>query len=379
MGLFHRNENDANFAGGSRNVLESIQSAMDTETLMYVDNRVDFNTNSVITVRPNELAIFIKNGELYGILPSGRHELKNENYPILSRLRNMLAGGMSTFTCQIIWVRTNEQNVSWGTASPIEIQDYFLGGGQIGVPTILRGAGEFRVRFDINENEDASIQAFMRLMGDKSAYSVNDLSMLLQAQMSSEISDVIGKALENRSKRESINAISSQMKDFAKEITPYFSELFKDYGFELVNFSFHHLSIDNDTPERKKYMDRLIGAAHAGSYNAAVAQELLGNLSVNEGAGGVASAGAGMGMGMAAGGAFASMAASAFSQPQPQMPQQPMGFGSGNRFGVDPTQTPNPAQPDPMETLSKMKKMLDAGLITQEMYDAKLAEVMSRM
>ena len=25
MGLFHRNENDANFAGGSRNIVESIQ------------------------------------------------------------------------------------------------------------------------------------------------------------------------------------------------------------------------------------------------------------------------------------------------------------------------------------------------------------------
>ena len=64
MGLFHRNENEANFAGGSKNVMESIQRQNDTGTLIYLDPRQDFNTNSVITVAPNEQVIFIKNGEI---------------------------------------------------------------------------------------------------------------------------------------------------------------------------------------------------------------------------------------------------------------------------------------------------------------------------
>lgn len=88
MGLFNRNANEANFAGGRKNAMESIQRDNDTNTLIYLDPRVDFNTNSVITVAPNEQVIFIKNGEFYGTLPSGRHEVKTENYPFLSRLRN---------------------------------------------------------------------------------------------------------------------------------------------------------------------------------------------------------------------------------------------------------------------------------------------------
>lgn len=384
MGLFHKNPSEANFAGGSKNVMESIQREHDTGTLIYLDPRSDFNTNSVITVAPNEQAIFIKNGEIYGVLPPGRHEVKTENYPILSRIRNMLSGGISTFTCQVYHVSTSEQNIGWGTASAIEIQDFFLGGGIIGVPTLIRGSGEFRVCFNIREDDSAASTLFLRLMGDKSIYTVDDLSMLFRAQLSQKISKVVGQTLESRSKRESINAISSQLEDFATELTPSFKEVFTEYGLELVNFSFHNLTIE-ETEVRQKYLDRLIGSVHAGGYNIAVQQELAKDAVNNPGAGGLAGAGAGLGMGLAAGGAFASMGASVFAQ---QQQQQPMGFAG---------QQPNPMQQqmqmqqqqmqqqaaapqaDPMEVLTKMKQMLDAGLITQQQYDAKVAEVMSRM
>lgn len=382
MGLFHKNPNEVNFAGGSKNIMESIQREHDTNTLIYLDPREDFNTNSVITVAPNEQVIFIKNGEFYGTLPSGRHEIKNENYPVLSRIRNMLTGGMSTFTCQVYHVSTSEQNVSWGTSSAIEIQDFFLGGGMIGVPTLIRGAGEFRVCFNIREDDDASKQTFMRLMGDKSVYTVDDLSMLFRAQISQKISSTVGKILQQRSRQESINAISSELEDFSEVLTPHFREVFRNYGLELINFSFYNLTID-ETEERKKYLDRLIATAHTGSYDKAVQQELLKDVALNPGSGGIANAGAGLGMGMAAGNAFAQMATTAFTNPQPQQPQQPMGFGGQSRFGgmgAGAQQQPQAsAQPDPMESLMKMKQMLDAGLITQQIYDAKVAEIMSRM
>ena len=42
-------------------------------------------------------------------------------------------------------------------------------------------------------------------------------------------------------------------------------------------------------------------------------------------------------------------------------------------------QQTKPSSEDPVEVLAKLKKMLDAGLITQEQYNAKVNEVMSRM
>ncbi|MGN0282340.1 MAG: SPFH domain-containing protein [Prevotella sp.] len=381
MGLFHRNANEANFAGGSKNVMESIQRANDTGTLIYLDAQQDFNTNSVITVAPNEQVIFIKNGEFYGVLPSGRHEVKTENYAVLSRIRNMLTGGMSTFTCQVYHVQTNDQKFNWGTTTPIEIQDFYLGGGVIGVPTLIRGAAAFRVRFNINEDDDASKKAFMRLMGDKSTFTVTDLEMMFDAEISQNIGSIVGKALEGMSRQGPINASTSLLNDLAALLKPRFDDMLVDYGLEIVNFSFYNLSID-ETEERKKYLDRLIAAAHTGSYDKAVQQELLKDVAVNPGAGGIASAGAGLGMGMAAGNAFAQMAATAFSNPQPQQPPQPQGFGGAGRFGTGgmaQQQQPVSAQPDPMESLSKMKQLLDTGLISQEQYNAKVAEILSRL
>ena len=379
MGLFHRNANDVHFAGGSKNVIEPIQRLNDTGALIYLDPKQDFNTNSVITVAPNEQVIFIKNGEFYGTLPSGRHEVKTENYPILSRIRNMLSGGVSTFTCQVYHVQTNEQKIDWGTSTPIEIQDFFLGGGVVGVPTLIRGAAAFRVRFSINEDDDASKKAFMKLMGDKSTYTVSDLGIMFEAELGQKISSVVGKTLEGVSTQRSINAISSQLEDFSAILKPKFDDVFIEYGLELVNFSFYNLNID-ETDERKKYLDRLIAAAHTGSYDKAVQQELLKDVAVNPGAGGIASAGAGLGMGMAAGNAFAQMASTAFCNPQPQQPVQPQGFGGQSRFGTGAApQQPTASQPDPMESLSKMKQLLDAGLIKQEQYDAKVSEIMSRL
>ena len=207
MGLFHRNENEANFAGGSKNVMESIQRQNDTGTLIYLDPRQDFNTNSVITVAPNELVIFIKNGEIYGVLENGRNEVKTENIAILSRIRNMLTGGISTFTCQVYHVQTNYQNVNWGTQDPIQIEDHHLGDG---VPTLVRGNGTFRIRFNINEDDEACVKTFKDLMGAKSTYTVTDLELFFQSEISQEISSLIGQKLEERSSIRSINAISSQ-------------------------------------------------------------------------------------------------------------------------------------------------------------------------
>lgn len=380
MGLFHRNENDANFAGGSRNIVESIQRHTDVDALIYLDPRQDFNTGSVITVAPNEQAIFIKDGEIYGVLPSGRHSVATENYAVLSRIRNMLSGGVTTFTCQVYHVSTSEIVMLWGASSPILCGDYFLGNGVIGVKTPIKANGKFRLCFNINEDDSSCVKTFMKLMGNKSSFGSMDLDNLFSTEITQKICGDLAKTITNMSYKQPITAIAMLVDDIVAQVMPSLNELFANYGLSVVNFSLEPLEIE-ETDDRKKYMDRLIAAAYVSNpqYNMAVQQELLKDVAVNPGAGGVASAGAGLGMGMAAGSAFATMASTAFNQvPQQQAPSQAAGFGGANRFGGAPQQEA-PAQPDPMETLAKMKKMLEAGLISQQQYDDKVAEVLSRM
>lgn len=358
MGLFHKNLNGVNSAGGSRNIMEAIQNQGGNDLLVWRDPRENFNTKTVVTVNPGEEAIFIKNGEYMGTLGEGRHELSTENYTLLSSIRNMLTGGVSTFTCRIYFVRMAESEVNWGTASPIEFNDYDLE-----LPTKVRGAGTYRVTFN------DSFKFLKKVVGNDFTFSANDLSIYFQSQLSQEIFTLIADRLEDVSKEEPVLAVTKRLKEFAKVLTPSIQEILDDYGIELTNYSIEHLTIDEDE-DRREMIHRKSAAKSkmlelermGGAYQTVKGMELLQTIAENPG-GGIANMGAGLGLGMAAGNAFGNVAQSVFAQ-QAQMPQQP----------------PQPAPtPDPVETLKKMKQMLEAGLITQQIYDGKVAEIMSRL
>ena len=85
-------------------------------------------------------------------------------------------------------------------------------------------------------------------------------------------------------------------------------------------------------------------------------------------------------MGIAAGGAFGQMAQQTFAQPGYANQQAPQQAAPQAPQQAAPQAAPQaPQQEDPFEVLAKLKKMLDAGLIEQEEYDAKKKEILSRM
>lgn len=66
-----------------------------------------------------------------------------------------------------------------------------------------------------------------------------------------------------------------------------------------------------------------------------------------------------------------------YQQPQPAAQPQPIPQPAPEE---DPMENPQPApEEDPMEKLAKLKKMVEAGLITEEDYNTKKAEILSKM
>jgi membrane protease subunit (stomatin/prohibitin family) len=114
------------------------------------------------------------------------------------------------------------------------------------------------------------------------------------------------------------------------------------------------------------------------------AADILGTLAANPGTGGIAAAGAGLGMGMAAGNVFTGMAQQMFAPMQQQTPGQSVPPQPSGRFTQKSAAAgePPPAggtEEDPVVRLKKLKEMLDLGLIEQAEFDAKKAEIMSRI
>jgi len=385
MGLFNKNPNETAYVGGKKHWADVIKNSGPGDVLIWRQPEEDFNTNSTLIVMPGEEAIFIKGGVIEQVFDNGTYKLSTENYPFISRLRNLFTGGISTFNCVVYFVRkTHSMEILWGTSSPIQVRDKLLG-----IATKLRARGAYKIQVD-------NPQKFLTKLIGNNINSMASQSLLddyFANEFQSKIKSSITRAL-NETQTELLG-IEARLDEFSEVVEPFFSDVFEDYGLKMVKFSIAALDLDDDEL-RRRYdeigMDAIAKLRNAQADKSVMdvlgdgwgkqqAANILGTLAANPGAGGMAATGAGLGMGMAAGGIFGGMANQMFNPMQQQTqappPQQPSGRFTQKSADPPPTQTTQ--ADDPVATLKKLKEMLDLGLIEQAEFDAKKAEIMSRM
>lgn len=364
MALFRKNPNETAYTGGKKHWADVIKNTGMGELLIWRQPEEDFNTNSTLIVMPGEQAIFVKGGTIEQVFDNGTYQLSTENYPFISRLRNAFTGGISTFNCVVYFVRrADSREIRWGTDTPIQVRDKVWG-----VRTDARARGAYKVRID---NPAKFLE---KLIGNNVAFQLQEeLNGYFAAELQGKIKSAVSRFL-NEQERELIG-IDAYMDEISESIAPYIDEVLSDYGLKCVSFALAGLDIDTtkydqldeshmdliakDREERGKeleYRTAKVGLDTLGDDWTRVKNiEVLKDLANNPGAGGdVAAAGAGLGMGFGAAGAFNTMAQQTFT----------------------PTKSDTD---DPMQVLTKLKQMLDAGLIEQSEYDAKKAEILSRM
>lgn len=388
MALFGKNPNEAAYTGGKKHWADVIKNTGPGELLIWRQPEEDFNTNSTLVVMPGEEAIFIKGGNIEEVFENGTYKLSTENYPFISRLRNAFTGGISTFNCVVYFVRkADSQEIRWGTETPIQVRDKVWG-----IRTDARVRGAYKVRI---ENPAKLLE---KLIGNNVPYQFQEeLNKYFASEFQGKIKSAISKFLNGL--EQELIGIDAYMDELSEQIEPYIDEVVQDYGLKCVKFSLAGLDIDNskyDTIDQSQIAsiskvklaqgDKGVMDVLGENWGKQQAANILGDLARNPGAGGVGAMGAGMGMGVAAGSVFGNMAnqmLAPMSQQVPQQPAQPSQPTPSGRFvpkgaGTTPSGT-QAASEDPMEILGKLKKMLDAGLIEQAEYDAKKAEVLSRM
>jgi membrane protease subunit (stomatin/prohibitin family) len=391
MALFGRNPNEAAYVGGKKHWTDVIKNSGPGELLLWRQPEEDFNTNSTLIVNPGEEAIFIKGGTVEQVFDNGTYKLSTENYPFISRLRNAFSGGISTFNCVVYFVRkADSQEIRWGTDTPIQVRDKVWG-----IRTSAKVRGAYKVRI---ENP---VKFLEKLIGNNVPYQLQEeLGKYFDSEFQGKIKSAVSKFLN--SLPQELIGIDAYMDELSTQIEPYIDEVVEEYGLKCVRFSLAGLDIDiskYDAIDESQIAAITKGNLARGDKTAMdvlgedwgrqQAANILGDLARNPGAGGVGAMGAGMGMGVAAGSVFGNMANQMFapmsqqSQPTQQPGQQTQPVPSG-RFapkgvGQTATQTSQVASEDPEETLAKMKRLLDKGLITQEQYNAKVEEVLSRM
>jgi membrane protease subunit (stomatin/prohibitin family) len=162
--------------------------------------------------------------------------------------------------------------------------------------------------------------------------------------------------------------IDANREEISEGLVLKVNSIFEALGFEMTDFRIEGTSFDDDTMKRINRIADMTAeaqAAQAAGLNYAQMQQLEAMREAARNEGGAA----GMGMGLGAGMGFGNMMAGA-------MGGQMMGQ---QQMSQAPQQQAAPAQDDPMAVLGKLKQLLDGGLITQEEYDTKKQEVLSRL
>jgi len=364
MGIFNKNPNETEFTGGQKHWADVIKNSGPGELLIWRQPEEDFNTNSTLIVMPGEEAIFIKGGTVEQTFENGTYKLTTENYPFISRLRNAFTGGISTFNCVVYFVRkAHTEEILWGTDSPIQVRDKMLG-----IATKLKARGAYKVQID------NAVKFLEKLIGNNvSDQFQEELSNYFINEFQSKIKSCITRAA-NESTQELLG-IEARLDEFADAISPFMQETLDNYGLKLVKFSIAAINIDDD--ELRRRYDEIGMDAISKMRNAQADKSVMGilgddwakqqqvdilkGIAFNEGGGSVAAAGAGLGMGIAAGGMFGNMAQQTFN---PQHTQQA---------------TPPSTNDNPVEKIKQLKEMFDLGVLTQEEFDTKKKEILSKM
>lgn len=345
-----RNPNEVNYVHGKKHWTDVIKNTGDKSLLIWRQPEEDFNTNSTLIVMPGEQAIFISQGEIVEVFDNGTYQLKTENYPFIGRLKRVLSGGISTFNCVVYFVRkASGIEIKWGTDSPIQVRDKVLG-----IATKLRARGAYKVKI---ENPELFLRS---LSGNQSSFSQDELNNYFRNEFQSKIKSFL--SLQLQLFEGEILGVDAHLEEFSELISPKISSILKEYGILLQTFSVSGIDIvDNNL--REQY-DKVGVDSFSKLQNARSDVEVMNILGENWGnqqsvdimksmAQNGLNIGAEIGAGVGMVGAFSNIA--------------------------NATVTQQVSQEDPIKSLEKAKQLLDAGLLTQEEFDQKKQEILSRL
>jgi len=320
-------------------VIDWTEDDEDVLAYRYPVMDMEIQTGAQLTVRESQMAVFVNEGNLADVFSPGRYELSTKTLPVLTTLLNWDKAFKSPFKSDVYFFSTREKvDQRWGTQQPITIRDKEFG------PIRLRAFGTFSYKIE----EPSTFH--QKLSGTRERYTVSELDGQLRSLIVTTIASKFGGGdiafldmAANQTK------LSEEMK---KELDLAFFE----YGLKLCTFLVQSITLPE---ELQQYLDKQSSMNLVGDLNKYAtfqAADSIKDAAKNEG--GLAGAGVGLGAGAALGQAFASALGGGAQGGQQAAPQK---------------------EEDPFELLEKLQGLLDKGIISQEEFDSKKADILKRI
>jgi membrane protease subunit (stomatin/prohibitin family) len=304
-----------------------------------------------LTVRESQMAVFVNEGRVADVFGPGRYTLTTATLPILTYLQNWDKLFKSPFKSDVYFFSTRQQvDQRWGTTQPVTIRDKDFGAVR------LRAFGNYSYRV-------ADPKLFhTEISGTRDTYTVADLDGQLRALMLQHISDAVA------SSGIAFLDLAANQVEFASQLQQVTAPAFEKIGLKLEGVTVQNVSLPE---ELQKILDQKIGMGMVGDtakfmqYQTAQAIPTLAASAGSGGGSGVVGDAVGLGAGVALG----------------QVMAQQLAHGlQGGAAPAAAAAAPLGVKPDDvMATLEKLAELKAKGIVTQEEFDAKKAELLKKL
>jgi membrane protease subunit (stomatin/prohibitin family) len=309
----------------------------------------EIQNGAILNVRESQVAVFVNEGVIADVFGPGTHKLTTQTLPVLTNLKNWDKFFDSPFKSDVYYFSTRVQTGrKWGTPQPITIRDKDFD------MIRVRAFGMFSYRV-----ADAR-KFFTEISGTREVYTRDEVEDQLRGLLMATMASSLGGA------NVAFLDMAANQALMAQQVKGDLAAAFARYGIGLDEFNVASVSLPE---ELQAALDERISAGMKGGMSAdkmsgftkfQVASSIP-LAAQNEG--GLAGIGAGLGAGAMLGQAMAQGMSGAMAQPAAPAAPPPAA----------------PAEVSIEDRLTKLKGMLDKGLISAADYDSTKAELLKKL
>jgi membrane protease subunit (stomatin/prohibitin family) len=307
-----------------------------------------------LTVRESQVAVFVNEGKVADVFKPGMYKLTTQTIPVLTYLKNWDKLFESPFKSDVYFFSTRAQlDFKWGTPQPITVRDKDFGAVR------LRAFGNYS--FHLVDPAKFHTQ----ISGTRERYAASELDGQLKGLILQNISDAIA------SSGIAFLDLAANQIEFANALKAQVGPAFEAMGLQLDQMTVQNVSLPE---ELQKILDQKIGMGMVGNdmgkfMQYQTAQAIPGLAS---GAGGGGSGVVGDAMGLGAGVALGQVLAQnlqAGLQGQAQAAQAQAAAAAASVVKPE----------DIMATLEKLGDLKAKGILTDEEFSAKKADLLKKL
>ena len=327
-------------------ILQWTEDGDDTLAWRFPMADMEIQYGGSLTVRESQMAVFVNEGKVADVFGPGMYKLTTQTLPVLTYLKNWDKLFESPFKSDVYFFSTRQRiDQRWGTQQPVTIRDKDFGAVR------LRAFGNYAYRI-----ADAKV-FHTEISGTRASYTVQELDGQLRGLMLQHISDAVANS------GQAFLDLAANQVAFAKALQDAASPAFEKLGLKLEAVTLQNISLPE---ELQKILDQKIGMGMIGNDMGKFMQYQTGQAipqmaqGIGQGGGGIAGDAMGMGAGLALG----------------QVMAQQMNQGLNPQVAAASAKA---ATDDVMAMLEKLGDLKAKGILTEEEFSAKKAELLKKL